>query len=88
MSKTIDHDVRSLSPIVNNDLTYIKDNSFMVLLNPFKNFTIFQNKDFIINWVNSFESPFCLLASDAKDFKSGIVLCEVIHEIFFQNNNN
>jgi len=46
-----------------------------------------KTKDFLINWVNSFESPYCLLASEAKDFRSGIVLCEVIHEIFFQNNN-
>jgi len=34
-------------------------------------YTTFSHTDILINWVNSFEYPNCLLASKLADFKDG-----------------
>lgn len=32
----------------------------------------------MIYWVNSFQNPYCLLASSSTDFKDGIIFCELV----------
>ena len=35
----------------------------------------------LIDWVNAFNDPYCLLANSISDFRDGIILCHLVGHI-------